>query len=155
MNKKFFIKKFLDFIVYTTLAIVSFILTAFSYLLGGLEAILFENVSLYTELIKSSFTLAGFGLTSIAFFHKENKDIARRFALPTFCFLLAGLFLFANMYLHTLSKLSIKGELLTFTLIIGGLGISLFFTALTILIYDIFKVFALFGFLKKQVKSKK
>ena len=134
---------------------MSGVLTVFSYLLGGLEAILFSNTSLYTELIKSSFTLAGFGLASIAFFHKENKNIARRFALPTLYFLLAGLLLFANMYLHILSKLNIKNGLLAFPLLVGGIGMSLFFTALTTLIYDIFRVFILSGFVKKQTKSKK
>jgi hypothetical protein len=126
---------------------IAFFLAPMMYLFGGLEAIIYKNQEIYKDLITSSFTLAGFTTAAIAFVIKQEKKIIKFLIPPTALFLLSGLLMYANIIVGEFSTFNIdtaKSNILNYGfsayVLIGGVGIILFFETIVLLITELIKI---------------
>lgn len=141
-------KELLDFLQMLLLPIAIF-LAIMLYLFGGLEAIVNKNQDVYKDLITSSFTLAGLAIAAIAFAIKQEPKIVKLLIWPTILFLLAGLFMYANIIVGELFKFNINLAgfnmlyyVFATSYIIGGVGIGLFFTGLILLVIHLRRIYS-------------
>jgi len=129
------------------------------YVFGGFEAIIYKDIQIYNSLILSSFSLAGFSMVTAGFLTRAENEVIRKFAGRFFrhasVFIFTGMLLFSNIMLSEINKYfpdaitkdATINNMFKFFLIVGGVGILLFFLELA----DLTRSFVnIFSFLKEK-----
>ena len=127
----------------------------FFYFFGGIEAIIRHDIQIYNFLLFSSFTIAGFCLTSGSFIKgslskKMKKKHSRQLFGLSALFILSGVLMFSNIIFVEIVK-NIKETsdvtiniISNFFLIIGATGIIFFFLFLSFLIEELIEIIRTF-----------
>jgi uncharacterized membrane protein YidH (DUF202 family) len=122
------------------------------YFFGGVDALVMQDLQIYNFLLVSSFTLAGFSMTTAGFLSRiitKNRNFSREFLFQSLIFILSGVMLFSNVVFSRINRY-ISPTIITtdkkmqfiinLFLVIGGTGIFLFFLGLVLLVYFLMKV---------------
>ena len=121
------------------------------YFFGGVEALVRQEIEIYSFLLFSTFTVAGFCIATGSFIRDSlPKKLREKYTKRLFgfasLFILSGVFMFSNIVVGEIGKyIKESSDIITnftlhFFLILGATGILLFFFLLYWLIEELMKI---------------
>lgn len=157
--KKLLIEKVVPTASMSVLVLIGTLYFIMFYLFGWAEVIIHKDIQIYNSLIFSSFSLGGFSMTVASFLlqskNKKIKNYTRVFLLHSSLFILSGALLFSSILIAEITKYIPEERIIEnttinnvfkFFLILGTIGLVIFFIELSFLTHSFVEVFS---FLKK------
>jgi len=157
-----------EFIIFIILLSLGIFYSLFFYYFGWLEVLIHHNTQFYTTIISVSFSLGGFSMAVAGFLsqtkNKKVKHYSRVFLFHSSLFILSGVFLFAGILIaeitryfpiETINKNIWISTIFNFFLIIGSIGVVLFFLDLPFLVYSFIYLLKSKSQINKKLLKKK